>query len=74
MEDRSQAPSHAARFAELYHQAFRRHRALALWNLRKLDDPTVAEALAITRQLRAEGDMASRHLAEAIEQACRAGL
>ncbi len=60
--------------ARLYHQAFRDFGALALWNLREIDRPTPEEALAITRQLRTEGNMASRRLAETIERACRADL
>jgi hypothetical protein len=34
--------------------------------------PTCADALAITRSLRVEGDLNARRLAERIEQACRA--
>jgi hypothetical protein len=39
-----------------------------------VDEPTVAKVLAITRQLRIEGDMEARRLAERIEEAARADL
>lgn len=60
------------RVVELYRRAFADYRAQALWNVKELDDPTPAQALAITRQLRTEGDMNARHLAERIEAAARA--
>jgi hypothetical protein len=53
---------------ELYRRAFAEYRAQALWNLRTFDHPTVAQVLAITRQLRTEGDMRARKLAEDIER------
>jgi hypothetical protein len=56
----------------LYHQAFRDFGAQALWSSRPVPDPTVADALAITRSLRVEGDRSARRLAEQIEEACRA--
>jgi hypothetical protein len=56
----------------LYRRAFAEYRAQALWNIRELEAPTIEEALAITRQLRTEGDMGARRLAEAIEKAARA--
>jgi hypothetical protein len=37
-------------------------------------DPTPADALAITRSLRVEGNLQARRLAEQIEQACRAAV
>jgi hypothetical protein len=37
-------------------------------------DPTPADALAIARSLRVEGNREARQLAEQIEQACRAAL
>lgn len=58
----------------LYRQAFAQFGTRALWNIRELDDPTVEQILAITRQLRTEGDMSARHLAEQIERAARAHL
>jgi len=56
----------------LYHRAFAQFGARALWNIKQFDDPTVEQMLAITRQLRTEGDMNARRLAEQIERAARA--
>ena len=58
----------------LYRRAFAEFRSRALWNIRELDDPTIEQVLAITRQLRTEGDMNARRLAEQIEEAARAHL
>jgi hypothetical protein len=58
----------------LYRRAFAEYGARALWNIRKFEEPTVEQALAITRQLRTEGDMNARRLAEEIERAARAYL
>jgi hypothetical protein len=58
----------------LYRRAFAEFGARALWNIREFDNPTVEQMLAITRQLRTEGDMNARRLAEQIEQAARAHL
>jgi hypothetical protein len=60
--------------AELYRRAFTEFGTRALWNIKRLDNPTVAQILAITRQLRTEGDMNARRLAEQIERAARANL
>ena len=59
-------------FARLYRRAFDEFGASALWSSRPVRDPTPADALAITRSLRVEGDMSARRLAERIEAACRA--
>jgi len=61
-------------FESLYHRAFAEYRLRALWNVRELEHPTPEDALAMTRSLRVEGDLAARRLAEEIEQACRAPL
>jgi hypothetical protein len=58
----------------LYRRAFTEFGARALWNIRQYDDPTPEQMLAITRQLRTEGDTNARRLAEQIEQAARAYL
>jgi hypothetical protein len=58
----------------LYRRAFAEFGSRALWNIRELDNPTIEQMLAITRQLRIEGDMNARRLAEQIEQAARAHL
>ena len=56
----------------LYRRAFAEYRVRALWNIREFENPTVEQVLAITRQLRTEGDMEARSLAEEIEMAARA--
>lgn len=61
-----------AEIAELYRRAFAQYRTQALWNIRQVETPTLAEALAITRQLRTEGDMGARAIAEQIEQVASA--
>jgi len=58
----------------LYRQAFREFGVRALWNKRRLDDPTPDDALVVARALRIEGDRAARRLAEQIEQLCRAAV
>src|SRR5262249_38068421 len=58
----------------LYRRAFAEFRSHALWNVREFEDPTVEQALAITRQLRTEGDMNARRPAERIEAAARPHL
>jgi hypothetical protein len=54
----------------LYRQAFAEYGAVALWSSRPVRNPTSADALAITRSLRAEGDLGARRLAEQIEKLC----
>ena len=61
-------------FVSLYRRAFKEYGASALWSSRPVSDPTCADALAITRSLRVEGDLNARRLAEQIEQACRAAV
>jgi len=61
-------------FENLYHRAFADYRLRALWNVRELDHPSPEEAWTITRNLRVEGDLSARRLAEQIERACRAAL
>jgi len=58
--------------AALYRQAFEQFGARALWSSRPVPLPTIADALAITRGLRVEGDRNARRLAERIEAACHA--
>jgi hypothetical protein len=58
----------------LYRRAFQEFGGRALWNIRQVEaEPTLDEILAITRQLRTEGDMNARRLAEQIETAARLG-
>jgi hypothetical protein len=40
--------------------------------MRRLEEPTPADALAVARALRVEGDLPARRLAEQIELACHA--
>jgi len=56
----------------LYRRAFAEYGPRALWNMRPVDDPTPADALAITKALRIYGGMEGRRLAESIERLCRA--
>jgi hypothetical protein len=42
--------------------------------MRELDEPTPHDALAAARQLRVEGDLKARKLAELIERSARAYL
>jgi hypothetical protein len=56
----------------LYRRAFKDYGSRALWNMRPIDDPTPADALAIARALRTHGGMEGRPLAEQIERLCRA--
>jgi hypothetical protein len=64
-------PTRPDDLASLYRRAFEDFGASALWSSRPVRHPTAADALAITRSLRVEGDMRARRLAEQIEQACR---
>jgi hypothetical protein len=59
-------------FAILYRRAFAEYGTQALWNLRSIEEPTPADALAITKALRTHGGMGGRRLAEQIERVCRA--
>jgi hypothetical protein len=67
-------PTQTPEFVILYRRAFAEFGAMALWSSRPVPDPTPADALAITRSLRVEGNLAARRLAEQIEQACRASV
>ena len=64
--------SPAEDYRTLYRRAFEEFGAMALWNLRRISDPTPEHALVIARALRREGNLAARFLAEQIEAACRA--
>ena len=61
-----------ADFVTLYRRAFKEDGTQALWNMRPLENPTPADALAITKALRTHGGMEGRRLAERIEKLCRA--
>ena len=68
----STKPAQPEDFVSLYRRAFEDFGASALWSSRPVRDPTPADALAITRSLRVEGNMQARRLAEQIEKACGA--
>jgi len=59
-------------FATLYRRAFVNFGTRALWNMRPIESPTPADALAITKALRTHGGMDVRRLAEQLESLCRA--
>ena len=59
-------------FVTLYRRAFAEYGVQALWNMRLIEEPTPADALAITRPLRTYGGMDGRRLAERIESLCNA--
>ena len=56
----------------LYRRAFAEYGAVALWNMRPVEHPTPAAALAIASALRTYGSMNGRRLAENIERLCSA--
>ena len=58
----------------LYQEAFKAFGLRALWSSRPVENPTIADLLAITESLRVEGGIEGRRLAVRIEQACRAAL
>lgn len=63
-----------ATWQDLYEQAFSVYGTKALWNLARLEDPSPRDALSIARQLRIEGNLRARQLAERLETAARAAL
>jgi hypothetical protein len=65
-------PPEPTDFVTLYRRAFAQYGTQALWNMRPIQDPTAADALAITKALRTHGGMEGRRLAEQIETFCRA--
>jgi len=65
-------PTEPENLSILYRRAFTEYGTRALWNMRPVDDPTPADALAITKALRTYGSMEGRRLAEHIERLCRA--
>ena len=68
----STEPTQAEDLGSLYRRAFAEYGGRALWNMRPVDEPTPADALAITQALRTHGRMEGRRLAERIEELCRA--
>lgn len=70
--DTISADDRLRRIRTLYRRAFDEFGIMALWNLRAVPEPSIEDALAITRQLRIEGNLAARQLAEDIESLARA--
>jgi hypothetical protein len=58
-------------YATLYYRAFEEYGTRALWNMRPVENPTKADALAITKALRTHGGMDGLRMAEQIEKQCR---
>ena len=74
LSDRPNSQLAAQHVVGLYRRAFAEFGGRALWNIREVKAvPTLDEVRAITRQLRTEGDMNARRLAEQIEQAANLG-
>jgi len=65
-------PTQSESLASLYRRAFDEYGTRALWNMRLVEQPTPADALALTQALRTHGRMDGRRLAERIEELCRA--
>jgi hypothetical protein len=61
-----------AELRALYTRAFTEFGSRALWNMRCFEAPTRGDIFAMTRQLRIEGNLAARRLAEQIEKLARA--
>jgi hypothetical protein len=72
MERMGDRATEAESYVMLYRRAFAEYSTQALWNMRAVDDPSPADALAITRALRTHGGMEGRRLAEQIERICGA--
>ena len=63
-------PTQTEDLAGLYRRAFAEYGVRALRNMRPVEQPTPADALAITKALRTHGRMEGRRLAERIEELC----
>ena len=72
MNGKDQETQKQARLRALYARAFDEFGTRALWNMRRFEEPGPGDVLAMTRQLRIEGDLAARSLAEQIEKLIRA--
>jgi len=53
----------------LYNRAFEEYGTHALWNMKRFDNPSPGDVRATARQLRIEGDLDARRLAERMEEA-----
>jgi len=74
MSNDQQKNSAPDRLIELYSEAFAKFGIRTLWSMRRVERPTIDDALAVARTLRIEGDLKARQLAEEIEAATRTGL
>lgn len=74
MAQRTRTTVDGYNWLSLYNRAFAEFGTRALWNMRQLSEPTPYDALAAARQLRIEGDLDARRLAELLEQSARADL
>jgi hypothetical protein len=72
MPEMNTEPEQPEDLASLYRHAFAEYGTRALWNMRPVEDPTPADASAITKALRTYGRMDGRRLAERTEELCRA--
>ncbi len=72
MSTHTASPEQTDDWKALYHEAFRRFKHRCLWNVREYDSPDEGVALSTARQLRYEGNMEARRLAERIERAIHA--
>jgi len=68
----NEQPSPLPEFVMLYRRAFADYGAQALWNVRRIEEPTPDDALVLSAALRTHGGMDGRRLAEQIESLCRA--
>ncbi len=68
----SSTHAQAGEMVALYRRAFAEYKSQALWNTRAFDEPTREDALIVARELRLEGDLRARALAEELERACGA--
>jgi hypothetical protein len=65
----STEPTRPEDLASLYRRAFAEYGVRALWNMRPVEQPTPADALAITKALRTHGGTAA---CRADRELCRA--
>lgn len=72
-QDAEAAAERKAHLRALYARAFDEYGTRALWNMRRFEEPEPGDVLAMTRQLRIEGNLAAMRLAEEIEKLVRAG-
>jgi hypothetical protein len=72
MSNDQQKNSSPDTMTELYFEAFAKFGIRALWSMRRVERPTIDDALAVARTLRIEGELKARQLAEDMGAAARA--